>query len=109
MDESFNRRLRTLNESFVNPLGAYTTPQVRDAVLQTGTQEIEQERAGAKAASYSDLQQADLARLAMIAEMTQPRLVQTGSTQSGSQTVPSPGIGSSIAQGGATVGSAALL
>ena len=47
MDPSIGYRLgekeRQLNESFQNPMGGYTTPQIRDAVMRSQQRELAQQ------------------------------------------------------------------
>lgn len=97
----------SLNDSFQNPLGAHTTPAIRDATLRAGNADLSQQEAGALAASDHAAGEADFGRQAMIAGMTAPQLVQTGGTSQGTSQQ-SGGIGQAILGSVAGVGGAAL-
>lgn len=104
---AFGRAKANLQGSFNNPLGAATTPAVREATLRAGEQELDQAQGQAERESFNDVNQQELQKKLALAGLTAPRIVQSGS--SGTSTVPTPGIGESIIGGAASVGSAALL
>lgn len=76
-----------LNSSFIDPLGGYSTPQMRDAQKRTGLRELGQDEAQAHRAGAYDVNQQRMGQLGSLAALTAPRLTQTGSsgTSSGTQ------------------------
>lgn len=105
-------RLRTaLSDSFDNPLGAHTTATVRDAALRAKIEDFGQmEGQEMNEANYAK-NQMELARAGSLAEMTAPRLVQTGGSSTGTSTTTQPGGGflNGLMGAGATLGSAAIM
>lgn len=75
-----------LDRSFQNPLGGYTTPSMRDAIMRTGRRRIDQDESQANREGSFDLNRLNYARDAAVAGMTSPVLTQTGSTSSGTGT-----------------------
>lgn len=100
---------KQLDEGFNNPLGGYTTSAVRDATARAGHMKLAQGEAQETREAGFQNQSLDYARKAAVAEMTAPRLTQSGQSGYGSQVVQSQGMGGQIAQGAATVASAALM
>lgn len=100
-----------LANSFQNPLGGNYSPQMRDQILRSGSQEIGQQYAQLRSADNQALQGQRFGQRATVASLTAPRLVQTGSSGSGtstgnSNTVQSGGLLESLI-GGAATGAAA--
>lgn len=98
---AFARGRGQAHESFNSPTGGYTTPQLRDATLRASDEDSTQQEAQAYREEDYGRQALEYGKLADIAQMTAPRLTQTGgsSTQSGtSQTNPS--VMDSIMKGG---------
>lgn len=84
-------------------MGGYTTPQIRDAIRRSGSRELlqiggQQTREGA-----FDANRLNQSKNLALAGMTAPRLVNTGSTQTGTQS--STGTGT-VTQGTNPLGTA---
>lgn len=112
---------RQLHQSFVNPLGGFATAQMQDALQRSGERAIMQDASQAFRVGQNDVNAQLGAKLATLAEMTQPRMVQRSSsgTTSGTSSGTSSGTGTtqatmtqplmpSIIQGGAGIGAALL-
>jgi hypothetical protein len=69
------------DNSYANPLGAYTSPAVRDAVSRNAGQGLAMDEAQAVRSSQQNADNINYGRQAGIAGMTAPQLVQTGGTQ----------------------------
>ena len=78
-----------LNSQFQNPLGAHTTQAMRDATLNAGNENLNQNEALALTNAEYMANQSDFERQMAIAGMTAPQLVNTGGT---STQVSSPGV-----------------
>lgn len=78
---------RQLNESFDNPMGAFVTPQIRDAMRRSGQRELLQIGGQQTREGMSDVNRLNQSKNLALAGMTSPRLVNTGSTstQTGTQ------------------------
>jgi hypothetical protein len=93
-----------LNNSYNNPLGAYTSPAVRDAVARSAGKGLDMQEQAASESSRRAAQDTAFGQQSYIAQLTDPRLLQTGGSSSGTLNGTSvqtynPGIGSYIAQG----------
>lgn len=115
---SFARTRRNVADSYSNPYGSYTTPALRDAMLRSQLEDIGQQEAQALSEENYARQGLQYAQRADVANMTQPRMVQTGGsgtssgTSSGSGTSnvqQSGGALGSIIGGGSNVGAALLM
>lgn len=111
---SFARAAQRLGDTYNNPMGGYTTPQLRDARLRAGYEDLAQEEGQAVREDSYARQGLDYARKVDVAGMTQPRLAQTSSsgnssgTSSGTiQQTQSPL--NSIIQGGSAISSALIM
>lgn len=93
------------HNSYLNPLGPYTTPDVREKQLRATDMGINQEEAAAHRQGAYDVNQLDYAKKVGLAGLTAPKLVQTGGTQT--TTAPSD-IWGQLIGGAAGVGSAAI-
>jgi len=71
---------RQLSNTFLNPMGGYTTPQIRDATLRAGYRDIDQQAAEQARAGAYDVNQQNFQKNAYLASLTAPPLVQTGMT-----------------------------
>lgn len=89
---AFAKRREDVNNSFFNPLGAYTTPAVRDASSRVANERMSMEENNAIQASNAQNSQQAFNRQATVADMTRP--VQTGGTS-----YTQPGWGSAVAAG----------
>lgn len=78
---------RQLNESLASPMGGYTTPQIRDAIRRSGQRELMQMGGEQAREGQSDVNRLNQSRNLALAGLTQGRLVNTGSTSSGTGTV----------------------
>jgi hypothetical protein len=77
---------RRLNDSFINPLGGYSTPQRDEAIRRSQGRDIDQTAAMESRAGQFDVNQSRMGQLGSLAALMSPRIVQTGSTgQSDSQ------------------------
>lgn len=72
-----------LEQSVNNPLGGYQTGATRTAMLNSGNREIDQNASQAFRAGNFDSNQQRLGQLGAVANMTQPRMVQTSSSGTG--------------------------
>jgi hypothetical protein len=115
---SFARTRRNIGDTYANPMGSYTTPALRDAMMRVNLEDIGQEEAQALREENYARQGLDYARRADVAAMTQPRMVQTGgsgtssgtSTGSGTNTtVQTQSPWNSILQGGSAISSALIM
>lgn len=109
---SFARAMERARDTYANPLGANTTQAIRDASLRATSEDLGQQEAQAYAEEGRSLQGLDFARLMDVANLTQPRLVQTGGTSTSSGTAQSQsggGLLNPLIQGGSAIGSALLL
>jgi hypothetical protein len=82
----YAKQREALQNSYQNPLGSHTTPAVREAATRATNQAMAQDEAQANAASQFDADNQNFLRQSAIAEMTSPRLVQTGGTATGTTT-----------------------
>lgn len=97
---SYAQRREDINNSFQNPLGAYTSPAVRDASHRVANERMSIDEAEAVKASKFQGDQAAFNRQSTVAGLTQP--VQTSGTQT-----TNPGWGQTVGTI-ANVGAAAL-
>lgn len=77
-----NARNQAAN-SFNNPLGGVYSPQMRDQILRSTLSDLSQREGQAYSEANQGLQGQQFAQKAGVASMTAPRLVQTGSSGSG--------------------------
>lgn len=96
-----------IRDTYDNPLGAYETAQTKGAGLRANIKGLNQEKGQAFREAYAGVNAQELGRLGMLAELTSPRLTQTGGSSTGT-TQQSGGMLGSIIGAGATVGAAAL-
>lgn len=114
ISHAFAKAANRMSDTYANPLGGYTTPQLRDAVMRTGTEDLAQQEAQAGAEENYSRQALDYAKLADVAAMTQPRLVQQGQsgtssgTATGTTTQTQSPLGS-IISGGSGIASALIM
>lgn len=115
---TFARAMERVRDTYANPLGGATTPQLRDATLRAASEDIGQQEGQAYAEEGRSLQGLDFARLMDVAQMTAPRFVQTGGTSNSSGTSSGSSSGTStqsqnplnaIASGGSSIGSALIM
>lgn len=99
---AFAQRRQDVANSFQNPLGAYTTPAVRDAANRVTGEKLAMDESTAMQASKLAGDEAAFGRQATVAGLTSPRLVQTGGTSSGTSTA-DPGWGQYARSGVGTV------
>lgn len=108
---TFARAFQRAKDTYDNPLGGATTPQIRDAVLRATAEDIGQEEGQAYREENFGLQGLNYAQKSDVAQMTSPRLAQTGSSgtgaSSGSSTGTSvqtsnPGVLNTVVQGAAS-------
>jgi hypothetical protein len=75
-----------LNASYLNPMGGYTTPQIREKSLLAGNRGIDEQAAMATRAGQYDVNQQRMGQLGSLAALMAPRIVQTGASGTGSST-----------------------
>lgn len=78
---------RQLNDQFVNPLGGYMTPQIRDAIQRGERRELMQMGGQQAREGQYDVNRLNQSRNLALASLTRPILTQTGSSSSGTGTV----------------------
>jgi hypothetical protein len=72
-----------IRDTYDNPLGAYETAQTRGAGLRANIKGLNQEKGEAFREAYGGVNAQRMGQLGMLAELTAPRLVQSGGTQTG--------------------------
>ena len=72
-----------LQRSFVNPLGGYYTPQMRDKMIQASNRDIDQQAAVEGRQGAYDVNSQRSGQLGSLAALMAPRIVQTGSSGTG--------------------------
>jgi len=113
---SYARTRRNLGESYASPTGGYSTPALRDAMYRAQLEDVGQQEAQALAEENYAHQGLEYAKRADVAQLTQPRMVQTsnsgtstGTSTGNSNIQQSGGALGSIIAGGSNVGSALLM
>jgi len=106
---AFARAKNELHDSFNNVAGAHTTPAIRDAIIRSGEGELAMGQAQATREDMASVNGQKFGQLATVAELTNPKLVQTGSSGYNSQSVPGSGIGNALIGGAAQAGTMALM
>lgn len=71
---------RQLANSFINPLGGYSTPQRDEAIRRSMGRQIDEDAAIQSRAGQYDVNQQKMGQLGSLAALMAPRLVQTGSS-----------------------------
>jgi len=77
-----NARNQAAN-SFNNPLGGVYSPQIRDQISRSMISDLGQKEAQAYSEANQGLQGQQLAQKSLVAGLTQPRMVQTGGSGTG--------------------------
>lgn len=101
---------RDYNNTFKNPLGSYQSPALREAAERSAARNLGMQESISQAMGRAEAQERAFGQQSYIASLTNPTLVQTGGTSTGTMSGTNvqqynPGIGSYIAQGaGAAVG-----
>lgn len=85
---------RRVNSSFLNPLGGYATPAMRDAITRSENRTIDQDAAMASRAGQYDVNQQRMSQLGSLAGLMAPRIVQTGSSGTGTSNMTGQSSGS---------------
>ena len=111
---SFARTRQNIGATYDSPTSAYSNPAVRDAAQRAQFEDLGQQEAQALREEDYSRQALNYAQKADVANMTQPRMVQTGQAGSSSgsgtsNTVMRDSPINSIIQGGSAVGSALLM
>jgi|ERR1051326_798372 hypothetical protein len=83
-----------LNRSFINPLGGYYTPQMRDKMMNSANRDIDQQSAIEGRQGAYDVNQQRMGQLGSLAALMAPRLVQTGSSGTGTSNMTGQSSGS---------------
>ena len=105
LSSQYGRARNDLKKSFINPLGGYANAQVRDAQMRTGNERLNEQEAQAMRGGAYDANQQRYGQLSGLAALTAPRLTQTGSSGSGTNTGTSTtgqtgGLGGQLLEGG---------
>lgn len=100
----YGRARNDLKNSFLNPLGGYSNPQIQDAQMRTGLSRLNEQESQAFRGGQNDVNTQRGGQLSTLASLTSPRLAQTGSsgTTTGtgtSVTGQEGGIGGQLASG----------
>lgn len=74
---------RRLDNSFVNPMGGYSTPQRDEAIRRSMNRDIDQQAGMEMRAGQFDVNHQRGGQLGSLASLMSPRIVQTGGTSSG--------------------------
>ena len=111
---NFARAAQRIDDTYRNPLGGASTPQIRDASRRASHEDLAQEEAQALREESQGLQGLDYARRVDVAGMTQPRLAQTSSSGTSSGTSNIQGTSSqnplgSIISGGSGIAGALIM
>jgi hypothetical protein len=77
---------RQLANSFINPLGGYSTPQRDEAIRRSQSRGIDEQAGMESRAGAYDVNQQRGGQLSTLAALTAPRLVQSGSSGTSSGT-----------------------
>lgn len=78
----FDRARQDLSNSYINPLGAYTTPDVRDKAMREQNFNLDQGQAVALGNAANQNQQNAFGQQATVAGLTAPVSYNSGSTKS---------------------------
>jgi len=89
-----------LNQSFINPLGGRYSPHIEDAIKRTENRRIDQDASQAFRVGQNDVNRARQGQLGTLAALTAPRIVNTGSSGTGSSTGTMSGTGTMVERGG---------
>lgn len=98
---AFAKERERINNSFRNPLGAYTSAATRDAANRSAGGQLQMGERVASEASRQAAQERNFQQQAAVAGMTAPSTVQTSGSSTGSiqgTQVQSPGWGASVGQ-----------
>jgi len=98
----FGMRRQQLERSMSNPLGSYTTPEMREAQQRAGMESLGQEESQARRAAQFDLNTLEGQKRANLAQMTGPQLVNTKDSGYQSQVKQGSGFWGSLLSGGAS-------
>ncbi len=97
---SYARAEQQYNRSYKNPLGAYTTADVRDKAIRANTNEMNQNMGLDLSNAAMESQQNAFNQQSQVASLLQPRFYNASSTSSQPYTAGDAiGIGSSVASG----------
>lgn len=102
----FARQRQDFLNTFQNPLGSYTTPELREQMTRSGLAEIGQNEGQAMRERQFDKNRLQLGRAGDLASLTRPQLVNTKDSGYQTQQKQSGGLLNSIIGGAATVGAA---
>lgn len=97
---TFSRAYQRAKDTYDNPTGGASTPQMRDATLRATAEDLGQEESQAYREENYGRQALEYGKLADVAQMTAPRLTQTSGTTSGTGTQQTnPGLLNTVMQG----------
>lgn len=102
----FARQRQGFLNTFQNPLGSYTTPELREQVTRSGLEEIGQNEQQVMRESQFDLNRLKMGQLGDLASLTRPQLVNTKETGYQTNAKQGGGFFSSLLGGAAKVGAA---
>ena len=81
---------RQLGQSFINPLGGYSTPQRDEAIRRSMGRQIDEDAATQFRAGQYDVNNQNYSRNLAVAGLTAPPLVQSGSSYTGQEKFKTP-------------------
>lgn len=100
---------RDLLAQYQNPLGAYTTPELREQMTTSGLNELGQQAGQEYRQQAYDQNRLKMAQLESLMNYSSPQLVNTKTSGFNSQPQQGNGLMGSIISGGATVGAAFIM
>lgn len=117
IDYTYARGRQQAHDSFTNPMGGFTSPALKQSILRASDEDSTQAHAQALRDENYGFQGAKYGQLYDQANLKAPNIVQSGGTTNtsgsssgtGTQVVQQPFDFNSIIQGGASIGSAALM
>ena len=77
---------RRLGNTFINPLGGFSTPQRDEAIRRAAERGIDERTGMETRAGQFDVNQSRMGQLGSLASLMSPRIVQTGSSGTGTST-----------------------
>jgi hypothetical protein len=82
----YGRARNDLKNSFLNPLGGFSSPQIADAQLRTGMSRLNEQESQSFRQGQNDVNTQRGSQLGSLAALTAPRLAQTSSSGSSTGT-----------------------
>lgn len=102
----FGAAKRDLMQTYQNPMGAFTTPEMREQMTRSGLGELGQQEGQAYREQAYDQNRLKMAQLESLMNYSSPQMVNTKTSGFNSQPKQGSGFLGSLIQGAATVGAA---